>query len=67
MTIQSPEDAVESIKWNPQYGYNGQVNDIRRREYAHLGGFATIKVDGLTRQKRSIWTMQGQLRIPLAS
>jgi hypothetical protein len=38
MTILSPEDVVESVRRDPDYGYQGQVDEIRREEYGHMGG-----------------------------
>jgi hypothetical protein len=38
MTILSPEDIVDSVRHDPDYGYQGRVNGIRREEYANLGG-----------------------------
>jgi hypothetical protein len=31
---------VEEIKKNPDYGYGGDVDEIKQSEYAHLGGTA---------------------------
>jgi hypothetical protein len=41
MTILSPEDVVESVRRDPDYGYQGQVDDIRREEYGNMGGNIT--------------------------
>ena len=38
MTVMSIQEIVDSIKRSPEYGYNGHINDIREREYPHLGG-----------------------------
>ena len=38
MTIPFLDDAVESVKRDPEYGYDGRINDIRQTEYSHLAG-----------------------------
>ena len=38
MTVLSPEDVVESVRRDPDYGYHGRVDDIRREEYTNVGG-----------------------------
>src|SRR5271167_1718436 len=45
MTIMSLDDTIESVNRNPEYGYNGTIQDIRRDEYSHLRGkFRTVDI-----------------------
>ena len=45
MTVMSFDDSIDSVRQNPDYGYNGRIHDIRREEYSHLGRyFATVEV-----------------------
>lgn len=32
------QDAVNSVKQSPEYGYSGRIDDILKKEYSHLGG-----------------------------
>ena len=40
MTVTSLEDAVDSVRQNPEYGYNGKIYEIRKTEYPHLAGIS---------------------------
>jgi len=36
------QDTVNSVKRSPEYGYNGQIHDILKKEYSHLGGYDDV-------------------------
>lgn len=38
MTVPSLTDLIDSAARNPDYGYNGKIQEIRQLEYSHLGG-----------------------------
>jgi hypothetical protein len=38
MTKSFVKDTIKSVLHDPDYGYDGRIDDIRRREYSHLGG-----------------------------
>lgn len=48
MTIHSPEDIIQSIRHNPEYGYGRRINEIRQTEYSHIGGFCRSLAIALT-------------------
>lgn len=46
MAVIPIDDTSESVKRDPEYGYEGRIHEIRRIEYSHLGGiFATGNVE----------------------
>lgn len=38
MTKSFVKETIKSVLQNPDYGYNGRIHEIRKREYSHLGG-----------------------------
>ena len=35
-------DSAQTVKRHPDYGYDGQIDNLRNTEYAHLGGTFTV-------------------------
>jgi hypothetical protein len=38
LTIRDPEEVVRAVREDIDYGYQGRILDIRKTEYAHVGG-----------------------------
>jgi hypothetical protein len=63
MTVMTLDDALESVKQDPYYGYDGRIHEIRRIEYPHLGGIFNLElILKLNVQTPYISIMQVQLR-----